>query len=104
MRAVAAAGPVASRAGARPPGARLAALDLGSNSFHLVVAEPTPRLATVTRARHQLPLADAVQADGEIGPSLAAQAVEVTERLRLTAEAAGAERTTCYATHAFRAA
>ncbi|MDQ3708225.1 MAG: hypothetical protein M3387_02770, partial [Actinomycetota bacterium] len=85
---------------------RIAALDLGSNSFHLLVADAgsdgslTPVLVDKTMLR----LGDVVAKDGAITGSAADGAVATVRRYRALADAAGAvEMVTC-ATSAMREA
>src|SRR5579884_2592665 len=65
-------GPIASVDRAEPGRPeRVGVLDLGSNSFHLLVVEVVDgSWETVAHQREHLPLADAVHATGRIGPAL----------------------------------
>jgi exopolyphosphatase/guanosine-5'-triphosphate,3'-diphosphate pyrophosphatase len=100
-----------SQASYRPPcetpaHRRVAVLDLGSTSFHLLVADTTPEgdIERVVRQRKPLHLG-AVIADGPRLPEEAsARAVEAARRLREVAEEAGAEFLLPVATAAMREA
>jgi exopolyphosphatase/guanosine-5'-triphosphate,3'-diphosphate pyrophosphatase len=85
---------------------RIAAFDLGSNSFHLLIADARPdgTFEAVARDKEMLRLGSAVAATGEIGAELAAAAVEVVEKFRVTAESQGADEIVVCATAAFREA
>jgi exopolyphosphatase/guanosine-5'-triphosphate,3'-diphosphate pyrophosphatase len=85
---------------------RIAALDLGSNSFHLLVADAHPdgTFEPLVREKEILRLADVVAAQGRIGKQLAAQAVEVVARFRALAESVGAQEIVANATSALREA
>ncbi len=59
----------------------LAALDLGSNSFHLVVANyDGNRIATVDKIKSMVRLADGLDSNGEISPDAMARAIECLQR------------------------
>jgi exopolyphosphatase/guanosine-5'-triphosphate,3'-diphosphate pyrophosphatase len=85
---------------------RIAALDLGSNSFHLLVADAHPdgTFEPLVREKETLRLADVVAAQGRIGKTGTAQAVEVVSRFRALAESVGAEEIVADATSALREA
>jgi len=84
---------------------RLAALDLGSNSFHLVIAEVQPGgFEPITAEKEMLRLGDLVARHGRIPDSAADAAVAVVRRFRQLAEAAGAEEIVACATSALRRA
>lgn len=85
---------------------RVAALDLGSNSFHLLVADvhPDRSFTTITREKDMLRLGDEVGAHGRIGKAAADRAVASVRRLRELAEANGAVEVHAVATAAIRAA
>lgn len=85
---------------------RLAALDLGTNSFHLLVAEvhADGGFAPLTREKEMLRLGDVVSRTGHIPPPVADQAVATVRRFRLLAEAAGATELHARATSAIRQA
>jgi exopolyphosphatase/guanosine-5'-triphosphate,3'-diphosphate pyrophosphatase len=83
---------------------RVAVLDLGSTSFHLLVADasPTGRIERVVRQRVMLRLGATIAAEGEIPKAIAARAVESARELQGLAEAHGAERLIPVATAALR--
>lgn len=85
---------------------RVAALDLGSNSFHLLVADVhTDRsFTTVTREKDMVRLGDEVGATGWIRKEAADRAVASARRLRELAEANGATQLHAVATAAIRSA
>ncbi len=85
---------------------RIGALDLGSNSFHLLVVEARPdgTFEALVREKVMLRLGDAVGGTGSIGPELADRAVEAVRRLRIMADSVGAEELTAMATSAIREA
>lgn len=85
---------------------RIGALDLGSNSFHLLVVEARPdrTFEPLVREKVMLRLGDAIGGSGRIGEELADRAVEAVRRLRIMAESAGAEELTAMATSALREA
>jgi exopolyphosphatase / guanosine-5'-triphosphate,3'-diphosphate pyrophosphatase len=85
---------------------RIAALDLGSNSFHLVVAEvqSDATFLPLVREKEMLRLGDVVSREGEITPEAADAAVRTVRRFRLLAEAAGATEILARATSALRTA
>ncbi|HZT64276.1 MAG TPA: Ppx/GppA phosphatase family protein [Acidimicrobiales bacterium] len=80
-------------------------LDLGSNSFHLLVVEVVDgSWETVAHQREHLPLADAVHATGRIGPALTERILGVVGGMVSQANEHGVARLTACATHAFRQA
>jgi exopolyphosphatase/guanosine-5'-triphosphate,3'-diphosphate pyrophosphatase len=85
---------------------RIAALDLGSNSFHLLVADAHPdgTFEPLLREKETLRLADVVTRAGRIGEEGAGRAVEVVNRFRTLAESVGAEEIVACATSAIREA
>ena len=85
---------------------RIAALDLGSNSFHLLVADAHPdgTFEPLVREKEVLRLADHVSRQGRIGPEAAAEAVEVVGRFRNLAESVDAHEIVACATSALREA
>jgi exopolyphosphatase/guanosine-5'-triphosphate,3'-diphosphate pyrophosphatase len=81
-------------------------MDLGTNSFHLLVADahPDAHIEPIVREKEMLRLGDVVSRHGSI-PTLAAdQAVATVRRFRLLAEAAGAVEVIAKATSAIRRA
>jgi len=85
---------------------RIAALDLGSNSFHLIVAEVAPdqTFVPLVREKEMLRLGSVVSRHGYITPDAADRAVRTARRLRLLAEATGATELVAAATSALRSA
>jgi exopolyphosphatase/guanosine-5'-triphosphate,3'-diphosphate pyrophosphatase len=85
---------------------RVAALDLGSNSFHLLVADvhPDGHIAPLLQEKEMLRLGDVVSRHGAIPPTAADQAVATVRRFRMLAEAAGATEILAKATAAIRRA
>lgn len=85
---------------------RIAALDLGSNSFHLLVVEARPdgTFTPLAREKVMLRLGDAVSRTGAIPPELADEVVSTLARMRSLSEAAGADEIHACATSAMREA
>ena len=85
---------------------RVAALDLGSNSFHLLVADvhPDGHIAPLVQEKEMLRLGDVVSRHGAIPTTAADQAVATVRRFRMLAEAAGATEILAKATAAIRRA
>jgi exopolyphosphatase/guanosine-5'-triphosphate,3'-diphosphate pyrophosphatase len=85
---------------------RVAAADLGSNSFHLVIADVQPdgSFTPVSSEKEMLRLGDVVSREGIITPEAADAAVATMRRFRLLAEAAGATEFLACATSALRTA
>jgi exopolyphosphatase/guanosine-5'-triphosphate,3'-diphosphate pyrophosphatase len=85
---------------------RIAAVDLGSNSFHLVVAEVRPdgSFEPLIREKEMLGLGAVVSREGIVTPEAADAAVRTMRRFRLLAEAAGATDVLACATSALRTA
>ena len=85
---------------------RIAALDLGSNSFHLLVAEVRPdgTFAPVLREKEMLRLGDVVARTGRLSAEAADQALETVRRFRALAESSGAGEIVACATSAIREA
>jgi exopolyphosphatase/guanosine-5'-triphosphate,3'-diphosphate pyrophosphatase len=79
-------------------------LDLGSNSFHLLVADAHPdgTFEPLARDKEMLRLGSVVAATGEIGDLAAYAAIETVARFRALAESLGAEEIVARATAAFR--
>jgi len=85
---------------------RVAALDLGTNSFHLLVADvhPDGHIDPIVREKEMLRLGDVVSRHGHIPPTAADQAIATVRRFRLLAEAAGSDEVLAKATSAIRRA
>lgn len=85
---------------------RIAALDLGSNSFHLLVADAHPdgSFEPLVREKEMLRLGDDVAASGRISDEAGDRAVEAVTRFRALAAAADAEEFVACATSAIREA
>jgi exopolyphosphatase/guanosine-5'-triphosphate,3'-diphosphate pyrophosphatase len=85
---------------------RVAAFDLGSNSFHLIVAEVHPEgsFEPIITEKEMLRLGDVVGRHGRIPDEAADAAVAVARRFRQLAEAAGAEEIAACGTSALRRA
>lgn len=85
---------------------RVAALDLGTNSFHLVVAEISPdgAMRTVAREKVMLRLGDEVGATGRIGADATRRALDAVTTLAEVARAQGATQIVACATAAVREA
>ena len=85
---------------------RIAALDLGSNSFHLLVADvhPDGTFEAVAREKEMLRLGDDVTQNRRISPAAADRAVATVRRLKQLADALGATEVLAKATSALRSA
>ena len=85
---------------------KIAAIDLGSNSFHLVVVEAHPdgTFDTLVREKEVLRLGDVVASTGRIGDEHAERAVEVMRRMAVVIRTVGADEVVACATSAFREA
>jgi exopolyphosphatase/guanosine-5'-triphosphate,3'-diphosphate pyrophosphatase len=85
---------------------RIAALDLGSNSFHLLVADAHPdgSFDPVVSDKEMLRLGSVVAETGRIGEAKAAAAIEVLKRFGAMAESQKADEMVVCATAAFREA
>ena len=85
---------------------RVAAMDLGSNSFHMLVADvhPDGHIDPLVQEKEMLRLGDVVSRHGAIPVTAAVQAVATVRRFRLLAEAAGANEILAKATAAIRRA
>src|SRR5215510_349146 len=81
---------------------RVAAMDLGTNSFHLLVADvhPDGHIDPIVREKEMLRLGDVVSRHGSIPPTAADQAIGTVRRFRLLAEAAAADEVLARATNA----
>ncbi len=85
---------------------RIAAMDLGSNSFHLLVVEARPdgTFDPLVREKEMLRLGDAVARTGRIGDDRAGRALEVLHRFDALAESLGVDERVALATSALREA
>jgi len=85
---------------------RLAAIDIGSNSIKLVVADAASpdSLAVVAREKETVRLGHETLRRGVLSPEAIARAAECVGRFRSVAEARGAERVLAVATASVRAA
>ena len=85
---------------------RVAAMDLGSNSFHLLVADvhPDGHIDPLVQEKEMLRLGDVVSRHGALPPTAVEQAVATVRRFRLLADAAGAGEILAKATSAIRRA
>ena len=88
------------------PHMRIAAFDLGSNSFHLLVvdAHPDGTFVPLIKEKDMLRLGDAVGREGRIPDALADRAVATVERFRKLSVGAGTEEIHARATSALREA
>lgn len=85
---------------------RIAALDLGTNSFHLLVADvhADGHFEPLTREKAMLRLGDIVSREGRITDAAADEAVATVRRFKMLADAAGATEISACATSAIRQA
>jgi exopolyphosphatase/guanosine-5'-triphosphate,3'-diphosphate pyrophosphatase len=85
---------------------RIAAVDLGSNSFHLVVAavRADGSFEPLIREKEMLGLGEVVSREGIVTPDAADAAVRTMHRFKMLAEAAGATEVLACATSALRTA
>lgn len=85
---------------------RVAALDLGTNSFHLLVVDVNPdgTFEPLVREKEMLRLGDVVSRHGRIPSSALRRAVTTVARFKSLADAAGAEEIVACATSATREA
>lgn len=85
---------------------KIAAIDLGSNSFHLIVAQvyPNASFETLASEKEVLRLADSVAVEQRINPLTVQQAISTMTRFRSIADSLGVEEITAVATSAMREA
>ncbi|HEX6394325.1 MAG TPA: Ppx/GppA phosphatase family protein [Acidimicrobiales bacterium] len=85
---------------------RIAAMDLGSNSFHLLVADAHPdgTFEPLARDKEMLRLGSVVARNGEVGEEAGAAAVETIARFKALAVSLGADEIVACATSALREA
>jgi exopolyphosphatase/guanosine-5'-triphosphate,3'-diphosphate pyrophosphatase len=93
-------------AGPRVPPVRIAAADLGSNSFHLLVvqAHPDGSFDTLVREKEMLRLGDVVARTGRITDAAAGAAVDCLRRFRQITENLDVDEVVAYGTAALREA
>ncbi len=79
-------------------------MDLGSNSFHLLIADAHPdgTFEPLVRDKEMLRLGSVVASTGEVGQAAAAAAVEVVRRFRTLADSFEVDETVACATAALR--
>src|SRR5919206_3757146 len=85
---------------------RIAALDLGTNSFHLLVvdAHPDGTFLPLAKEKEMLRLGDAVAREGRVPEADARRAIDTISRFRSLADAAGCDEIVACATSAIREA
>ncbi len=85
---------------------RIAAIDLGTNSFHLLIVEARPdgSFVPLVREKEMLRLGGDVARDGRISREAARRAIQTLRRFRSLADNAGASQVVACATSAFREA
>ncbi len=85
---------------------RIAALDLGTNSFHLLIADvhPDGSFTPLAREKEMLRLGDHVSRERRIPAAAADLAVSTVRTMRMLADAAGATEVVACATSAIRLA
>jgi exopolyphosphatase/guanosine-5'-triphosphate,3'-diphosphate pyrophosphatase len=85
---------------------RIGALDLGSNSFHMLIVETRPdgSFEPLVREKEMLRLGDVVAREGLLTEEAVKSAVEVVRRFRTIAETHGVEELVAYGTAALREA
>ena len=85
---------------------RIAAFDLGTNSFHLLVvdAHPDGTFVPLVREKEMLRLGDEVSRSGRVGDAAANRAVTTLRRFRTLAEGAQSDEIVVSATSAIREA
>jgi exopolyphosphatase/guanosine-5'-triphosphate,3'-diphosphate pyrophosphatase len=86
-----------------PPDGALAAADLGSNSFHLVVAqEEAGEVRMVDRLRERVALAEGLGEEGDLDGEVAARALACLDRFGQRMKGMDAERVRAVGTATFR--
>ncbi len=85
---------------------RMGALDVGSNSFHLIVVEVDPRgrMTVLARAKEMVRLGASTLVDGSIPAVAFGRGIDALRSLRLIAESHGIEALVAVATSAVREA
>lgn len=88
-----------------PHGIQLAAVDLGSNSFHLIVAELYQgRLRLITHDREKVQLGSGLSPDGVLTPDAQERALQCLKRFGQHTRLLPRAHVAAVGTHAFRAA
>jgi exopolyphosphatase/guanosine-5'-triphosphate,3'-diphosphate pyrophosphatase len=90
-----------------PPDQVIAAIDVGTNSIHMVVARVHPALpayTVVARDKHMVRLGEYCQRTGWLTPEAMVRALDALQRCKAMAEAFGAEQILAVATSAVREA
>jgi exopolyphosphatase/guanosine-5'-triphosphate,3'-diphosphate pyrophosphatase len=92
--------------GDSPAGERLAAIDIGSNSFHMVVAESAPNggYRLLGREREMVRLGKTGLGDGALSEAAMQDGLEALAKMTTIARLRGAERVVAVATSAVREA
>ncbi len=100
------AGAVPPRSWAELPAVRIAALDLGSNSFHLLVVEARPdgSFLPLAREKEMLRLGDVVAREGALTEEAIEAAIETVRRFKTIADVQHADEIVAMATAAMRQA
>src|SRR5947207_2889615 len=85
---------------------RIGALDLGSNSFHLLVADvhPDGTFESIAREKDMLRLGDEVARNGQISETTVRRVVDSVRHMKQLADASGATEVIAKATSAIRSA
>ncbi len=99
--------PDGATAASRPaPGERIAAIDVGSNSIRLVVAEYEPQagLTIIDEVKDQPRLATGLAATGRLDEFAMARAIQALQRMREVTKRRGVRRVVAVATSAVREA
>lgn len=106
MTAARRSGAAGRPAGPPASGERIAAIDVGSNSIRLVVAEYDPQLGLtiIDELKDQPRLATGLARHGELDPAAMARALQVLERMQQVARRRGVRRLAAVATSAVREA